>query len=98
MPAFSGWIEPRTVATAASLLQSCCVQCGESLLGRNESAAHPAVIQMQKALLEAKREGVIEFNGLSSFTGKEIVALRTYDATLMDLIYVRRTALNLQRL
>jgi hypothetical protein len=62
-------------ATAAPFSPTFCIRCSESLLGRNESAAHPAVIQMQESLLQAKREGVTELEGLGRFTWKEIVAL-----------------------
>lgn len=62
-------------STAAAFAPTVCLRCGESLLDGCYEIAHPSVIQLQAALLRAKREGVTDLFGFGQFSWKELVAL-----------------------
>jgi hypothetical protein len=52
-----------------------CVQCGADCAAGIGGAAHPSAVRLQAALLNGKREGVMEIDGIGRLTWPETVAL-----------------------
>jgi len=52
-----------------------CVQCGNDLRYGLHEPAHPAVIRLQHALLEGKRQGTTELAGIGRLSWMEVIAL-----------------------
>ena len=59
----------------ASFSPAICRRCGTSVLSGGHIPVHASVIRIQAALLQAKRAGVTEIDGLGRLTWKELVAL-----------------------
>jgi hypothetical protein len=62
-------------SSTARFSPQACVQCGNDLRYNLPQPAHPSVIRLQRALLEAKQEGQADFAGIGRLSWREVVAL-----------------------
>ena len=76
-------------ATAASFSPTTCSQCGEPLLTHIYPMSHPAVIRMQEAMLAGKQDGVVQIEGLDTFTWHEFIAMADF---ILGMIWTHTTS------
>lgn len=63
------------LSTPARFSPRTCAQCGNDLRYGLTQPAHPSVMRVQRALLEAKHEGHADFAGIGRLSWREVVAL-----------------------
>ena len=67
-------LRQRSLCKELQLKPSVCTDCGTSLLGAKPVRAHPMVLRFQAAMLDAKRRGAIDIEGIGRLSWPEFVA------------------------